>query len=88
MIQKIFFLFILLEYFLEFLAFGLTLKNKKQFIIETIACIYAFLYVLFSELKVMEERGYAVSVPEITNEFGGVFIFFQVLRNLKCKIFN
>ena len=78
MVNRVFMVSVLIQYILELVAFGCHRSNKKEFIFETIACIY-----IASFFNYRAGFGILNNGDTMNRALNGVAIFFQIFRYLK-----
>ena len=77
-INRTFMVGVLVQYLLELVAFGCRRHNRKDFIFETIACVYIFSFFYYkARLNILNSGDTA------NRALSGVAIFFQIFRYLK-----
>ena len=79
-INRAFLVSVLIQYIMELVAFGFPRSRKKEFIFETIGCVYIFSFFFYkARLDILN------SGDTLNRALNGVAIFFQILRYLKCN---
>lgn len=78
-VQYAFVIILIIEYVLEFLAFGVRPEYKRSFIFKNIVVIYCTVYVIVDLTITMSINNQRV--------FGGIFIALQFFRYLSRKYF-
>ena len=71
---------VLVQYSMELVAFGFPRNRKKEFLFETIGCLYILCFFLYKA-----RLGILNSGDTLNRALNGVAIFFQILRYLKCN---
>ena len=55
-IQRFFLVAVICQYLIELIAFGVRKNMKKEFVIETIACIYSFTFIAVKKTTEMPKE--------------------------------